>query len=324
MITVFKSRVLRALRPAIPAALMLAMVTGVICTPALAEVETSFLYSLSNFSGRVPFNWANIHVDEERHEIYVADTRLGQIAIFNANGMETYRFGDDGSLGAIVDVAVKSDGSILVLSKTMTNSSLLLCNYRGEPVATFRLQNFPPEFSDFAPLRVVYRNGQIYLLDKRSLRLAVTDPDGVFKMSYDIGSLINIEEKKRSASEISGFSVDPQGNMLFTIAVLFQAFRLTPDGKISSFGRPGSSPGRFNLVGGIVADDRGYYYVADRLKSAIIVFDKDFKFQTEFGYRGIKAHNLIGPKNLELDAAGNLYVSQLSDKGVSVFKITYK
>jgi len=73
-----------------------------------------------------------------------------------------------------------------------------------------------------------------------------------------------------------------------------------------------------------VADDQGYYYVADRLKSVVLIFDKDFNFQTEFGYRGFKPQNLIGPRNLGLDQNGRLYVSQLSNRGVSVFKITYK
>ena len=324
MIFRLKSQFLFALKRAIAAVSALTVLSGIVCTPALAEVETTFLYSLSNFSGRVPFNWAHVDVDEERNEIYVADARLGEIRIFNQKGMEIYRFGDDGNLGTIVDVAVKSNGDILVLSRSMQKHSILLCNFKGEPVSTLKLQNFPPDFSDFSPGRVVYRHGQLYLLDKRSLRLAVTDPAGVFKNGYDIGSLINIEERKRAASEISGFSVDHQGNMLFTVAVLFSAFRLTPDAKIKAFGRPGSAPGRFNITGGIVADARGYTYVADRLKSAIIVFDQNFRFQTEFGYRGRRPHNLIGPRSLELDAKGNLYVSQLSDKGVSVFKITYK
>jgi DNA-binding beta-propeller fold protein YncE len=73
-----------------------------------------------------------------------------------------------------------------------------------------------------------------------------------------------------------------------------------------------------------VADDRGYYYVADRLKRAVLIFDKDFQFQGQFGYRGSRPDNLIGPKNLALDGEGRLYVSQLRSRGVSVFKITYK
>jgi hypothetical protein len=64
--------------------------------------------------------------------------------------------------------------------------------------------------------------------------------------------------------------------------------------------------------------------VSDRLKSAVLIFDKNFKFVKEFGYRGRKPHNLISPRDLSLDAKGRLYVSQLSSRGVSVFKITYK
>jgi hypothetical protein len=59
------------------------------------------------------------------------------------------------------------------------------------------------------------------------------------------------------------------------------------------------------------------------LKSAILIFDKDFRFQSEFGYRGPRPGNLNGPRNLALDSQGRLYVSQLG-KGISVFQITYK
>ena len=75
---------------------------------------------------------------------------------------------------------------------------------------------------------------------------------------------------------------------------------------------------------GIVADDRGYIYVADRLKSAVIIFDKNFKFLHEFGYRGRKSYNLIAPNDLDLDNQGRLYVSQLASIGVSVFNVIYK
>ena len=64
--------------------------------------------------------------------------------------------------------------------------------------------------------------------------------------------------------------------------------------------------------------------MADRLKSAVLIFDRDFQFQLEFGYRGIRPENLIGPRNLALDAKGRLYVSQLGGRGISVFKITHK
>jgi len=290
----------------------------------MAGVETSFLYRLSNFSGPVPYNWANISVDQERNEIYVLDPKEGDITVFNDQGMEFYRFGEDGSLRAATDLALDKDGNILVLSSVRSNAVIIKCNFRGESIGQLELKNFPPDFSDFLPVRMIYRQELLYLLDPNRLKIAVTDANGVFQKGYDLFSLVGIEGFKRDLTDIDGFSVDSEGNLLFTIPAKFAAFVLSPDGEIINFGRPGGSPGKFNNVGGIVADDRGYYYVADKLKSAVLVFDKDFQFQLEFGYRGFKPENLTGPRNLALDSQGRLYVSEIGNKGISVFQITYK
>ena len=296
----------------------------VLSTDVMAAVETSFLYTLSNTSGPIPYSWANLFIDEERNEIYVVDTREQDIRIFNDNGMEIYRFGDDGSLGTIVDLAVKNDGSILVLSKRLPKSAIILCNFRGEPVAELELKNLPPDLVDFSPDRIVCREGLLYLLNSFSMRLVVTDTNGSFRKGYDLGALVGVEEKKRANTDIDGFSVDRERNVLFTIPVMFSAYVLSPDGKITGFGKPGSAPGRFNIVGGIVADDSGNYYVADKLKCAVLIFDKNFNFLKEFGYRGLRPGNLIGPKNLVLDTRGRLYVSQRRSRGISVFQITHQ
>ncbi len=318
-----KKILILATRKFFTALLVGSLVLGAGSIDLAAAVNTSFLYTLSNFSGPVPYNWASIFVDEARNEIYVVDPREGDVRIFDKNGMEVYRFGDDGGLGMVVGVVVKKDGSILVLSKRNLKSAIILCNYRGEPLSELELKNFPPKFSGFSPDRMAYREGRLYLLDSISMKIAVTETNGFFLKGYDVGSMLGGEEKKRVESVIDGFSVDREGNVLFTIPVFFSAYRLSPDGKVRSFGGRGSGPGGFGIVGGIVADDRGNYYVADRLKSVILIFDKDFRFQKEFGYRGMNPGNLIGPKSLVLDNLGRLYVSQLRSRGVSVFKINY-
>lgn len=297
---------------------------GAVPTDAMAEVEVTFLYNLSNFDGLIPYNWANIFVDEVNQETYVVDTRERDVTVFNEYGMEVYRFGDDGSLGTVIDVAVKADGNILVFSKVGSRPSIKLCNFRGEAISELELSNFPAAFSNFSPDRMVYRKGMLYLLDSGSLRIAITDSSGLFQNGYDLGSLLGITDgRKRAATDAGGFNVDHEGNMLFTIPVLFKAYKLSPDGRLLEFGAPGSAPGKFNIVAGIAADDN-YYYVADRLKSAVLIFDHDFQFKKEFGYRGIRPENLIGPKNLALDGNGRLYVSQVRSRGVSVFQIKDK
>jgi DNA-binding beta-propeller fold protein YncE len=307
------------------------IILSIICTASLglspstvsAGVETSFLYQLSSFGGPITYNWANISVDAERNEIYVVDKKEANITVFNDQGMQVYHFGDDRSLGAAVDAALDKDGNILVLSRNRSNASIIKCNFRGAPIEQLALKDFPPDFSFFSPDRIIYQQELLYLLDSSGLRVAVTDANGLFQNGYDLGTLVGIEENKKDGTDIDGFSVDFEGNMLFTIPVKFAAFVLSPDGQYIKFGRPGGAPGKFNNVGGIVTDDQGYYYVADKLKSAILIFDKDFRFQLEFGYRGSRPENLNAPRNLALDSNGRLYVSQLG-KGISVFQITYK
>jgi len=302
---------------------------GVLCVgvgpaDAQTDVQTSFLYRLSNFSGPVPSNWATISFDEARDEIYVTDSQSGIVRIYNNQGMEVYHFGDDLNMGLVLASEVRNDGNILVLTRKGPWPSIVICNFRGEYLAELALQNFPDDFSGFSPTGMHYRNGRLYLLDNNSLKLAVTDSNGFFLSGYDLGAMLDIDPQKRNTTQIGGFSVDRAGNIYFTVPVIFSAYRLSTDGKLDFFGKPGSAPGRFNITGGIVADDQGYIYVADRLKSAVLIFDKNFKFLHEFGYRGRKSYNLISPNDLSLDNQGRLYVSQLASIGVSVFNIIYK
>jgi hypothetical protein len=274
-----------------------------------------------------PFSWAGLAFDREQNEVYVCDTAFGMVRIFNENGMEVYNFGEDGTLGNIYDVALDKDGDILVLSYIVTTKgttySITRCNYRGEPKSKIEIRNVPPELSKIWPIRIVNKEGHLYLVDKNAMKIIVTDKEGLFENGYDIASILKLSENKRANTGIVGFSVDKDGNILFTIPVLFQAFKLSPDRTLVSFGRRGSAPGRFNVVGGIASDDKGYYYLTDTLRCVVMIFDKDFNFQTEFGYRGFGPGNLIAPKDLGVDGAGRVYVNQSRRRGVSVFKIIY-
>jgi hypothetical protein len=249
------------------------------------------------------------------------------VKVFSDSGMEIYRFGDDLDVGQIVDVAIDQEGNILLLSYRMIDGqpkgSIYLCNYRGEVVSKIELKGLPAKFSEFFPNRMVYRNGNLYFISQLGLSVVVTDSEGNFKNGYDLFSILELEEKDRGNVEVSGFSVDAKGNILFTIPVLFKAYILSPDGKLNWFGKPGGAPGRFNVVAGIVEDSKGNYVIADKLKCAILVFDKKFNFMTEFGYRGFRPENLIVPDDIAIDKNDRIYVTQARKRGVSVFKLDY-
>lgn len=303
--------------------LIINLLFAFVVSTAYAEIKVSYLYDLSTLTGRAPYNWAILSIDAEKNETYVIHPNERTVDIFDENGMQIYSFNDDRSLGLISDVSVDDRGNIFVLSYKGTQYTLTLSNFKGEQISDIKIKNIPKEFSEFRPERIKYLNKQLYLADLHYMKIAVTDPEGLFKTGFDIANIVGLDEKKRNESGMGGFSVDSEGNMLFTIPVLFSAYRLSPDGQLITFGTPGSAPGRFGIVGGIVADRNGNYYVADTLRCVIIIFDKDFRFQKEFGYFGVRPGNLLAPKDLALDNDSRVYVAQAGNRGVSVFRVTH-
>ena len=299
-----------------------------ISTTAKAQpVKGTFLYNLSNFTGTISFSWPRVFIDQERNEIYVVYQNY--IRVFNETGMEVYRFGDELDLGSIVDLTLDRDGNILLLSTKWSqttdkiNYEITRCNYRGEPVSKIEMKNLPAQYSKFSPERMIYREGDLYLASLTTMVVVVTDSNGVFKEVYDILPMLELEEKEKQDAMMDGFSIDKEGNFLFTIPPLFRAYKISPDRKVAYFGKSGSTPGRFNIVAGIASDTKGNILVVDKLKCAVMVYDKNFNFLNQFSSRGWKPGFLIGPEDVVIDSQSRVYVTQAGNKGISVFRVTY-
>lgn len=301
-----------------------ASVLFLLATPAVAEeVKADFLYRLSDFTGVVPYNWVRPVIDNKTNEIYVANFSERSIRVFNQNGMAVFEFGDDIKLGSLYDLAIEDDGNILILSAKDSGSSkyaITRCNFRGEYVGTLEVKNLPAEFTAFNPNFICSRGGKIYLADKEAMKVAVVDDTGTYRDGYDLAEILGLDGKHKRDSGLVGLSVDKEGNLLFTVPVHFQAYVLSADRKLRSFGTKGSSPGKFNIIGGIVADERGNIYVADTLRCVVMIFDKEFNFKKEFGYRGAAPENLVAPMDVAIDGE-KLYITQSQNRGVSVYRI---
>jgi hypothetical protein len=103
---------------------------------------------------------------------------------------------------------------------------------------------------------------------------------------------------------------------------MFKAFRLDTDGHLDSFGRSGSTAGRFGVVSGITSDDKGHIFVTDTLRCVIMIFDKNLSFIREFGYRSLGPEGLIAPKDLVMGNNGKIYVTRMGSHGVGTFVVS--
>ncbi len=299
---------------------LLAVAPMLAATPArvAAGFQLSYQYNLATLTGDIRLGGLGLSFDSTGNELYAIG--YGSVRVFNASGMEVYTFGDDVEFGSILGLVALDDGDLLVLSYREGAPSLIRCNFRGEPQGKVELSGVPGPFAQgFRPNAIAYAKGKVYLADLTSMRILLTDAHGAYAASYDIAEMLDLAAK-RADTGLSGFGVDRDGNLLFTIAPLFKAYVVSLDGQVRFFGKPGSAPGMFNIVSGIAADANGHIYVLDALKCAVIAFDNQFNFLGEFGYRGYGPGNLIAPRGVAV-GKDKVYVAQGGRRGVAVYAV---
>jgi DNA-binding beta-propeller fold protein YncE len=136
-----------------------------------------------------------------------------------------------------------------------------------------------------------------------------------------LAKLLEVDPERRGDVQIAGSSLDPSGSLLLAVPVRFRVYEVTREGKVTQFGKAGSAPGLFGIVSGVAGDPHGRIFVADKLRSVVMVFDRERQFVTEFGGRGLRPDQLITPGELVLGRGDTLFVTQGRKRGVSVFAI---
>ncbi len=284
---------------------------------AASGVSLGYMYDLSDTTGPIHESPGDVWYDPEAREVFVVG--YGVVRIFTDTGMESYSFRLDPASGIPIGVAALEAGDLLVLAGRDGGTHVVRCNYRGEPLGELVLTGVPSEFAaGFTPNAIRRAGGKTYLADFGAMKVLVVGDAGEHLASHDLARILDLDRSREDS--LTGFSVARDGTLLFTIATLFHAYTVAPDGGVRYWGKSGGAPGKFNVVKGIVADDRGRYYVLDGLKSAVIAFDAGLNFLGEFGYRGNAPGNLSFPTGIAF-GDGRIYVAQSGDRGVAVFNV---
>lgn len=300
----------------VPLAAVLSLSAGVPSfTPAASggEDRLEYLYELTTTTAKVTLAWPRLAWDPEGRELYLASNR--GVEIFNPAGVEVYRFRSTEALGQVTHALPAPDGEILLATVQNQKRVLVRCDFRGKPLGELELK-LPGELADFS-YRDIQRSGdKLYFFDHKQFRVVSTTLDAAFAGLVDFRRSMEADGSPASDLEPNGFWVDAKGTIYVGFPLLFYVAVIGPDGTVRGFGQKGSVPGKFNVIAAVTADDDGYVYVADILKSTVQVFDPKFRFVGQ-------ATGLVLPGGLAY-GDGRLYVAQGGTAGIAVFRLRRK
>ena len=260
-----------------------------------------------------------VSVDRERREIFVIYQNI--IRIYSSSGMETFSFGDDLDLGHILDAAVDRKGTSSCF-RTRTPVDRDAVHLSGRAGWNHRDIEAPCRRWRSTPTGWSCKNGLFYFASLAASSVIITDAVALSRSTLKCCPPMEGEAKEKDGAETIGFTVGNEGSLYFTVPAMFKVCRIFAGREVAAFGRPGSAAGRFGVVAGVALDSRGNLLVADKLKCVVMVFDKDFRFLYEFGYRGNQARKPHRPERLgHRFGEDRVYVTQGRRRGVGVFAL---
>jgi uncharacterized protein (TIGR03663 family) len=122
-----------------------------------------------------------------------------------------------------------------------------------------------------------------------------------------------------------GLAVDAEGNLYVGDSGNDRVQKFDPEGVfIAEVGSLGDGDGEFNEPWGVAVDSEGNLYVADTWNNRIQKFDRDLNFVTKWGQPASdvlnpKPYEFWGPRDVAIDAAGNVWVADTGNSRVLEF-----
>ena len=250
---------------------------------------------------------------DSRGRLYVVDTFLRRVHVFDGSGSRYDYFPEDGpALASPIGIAIDHTGRVYVSDSKKgvvyifrDHGRKFLSVMGGDILKRPTGIAIDPQTDEL--LVVDTLQSRVFRFDRSSRSLSGsfgTDGTGKGRFHYP-----------------TNICVTRAGDIVVSDALNFRVQVFSPQGRFRfAFGRMGRSPGTFSRPKGVAADSDGNIYVVDALFDNVQVFDKRGRLLMAFGDHGTGYGSFWLPTGLYIDEQDLIYVSDSSNRRVQIFR----
>ncbi len=241
------------------------------------------------------------------NNIYVADSLLHQVHVFNSHGERIRSFGSpgqaEGQMLAPFGIAVDNTGSIYVTERE--NHRVQTFDPEGNPLFSWGEEGIEPgQF--YAPFGVtVDTEGYVYVADGGNNRVQKFDSNGNFITMWG-----TYGEEPGQFYAPFGVTVDTEGYVYVADWGNDRIQKFNADGNfITMWGGYGQEPGQFYAPFGISTDMAGNVFIAERGNHRVQKFDSNGNFITMWGSAGKGEGEFNNPTAITVSPQQEIFIT---------------
>jgi len=252
--------------------------------------------------------------------LYVADTKVGAIFIFNPESRDTtlIKHGVDAKFGRVFGLAMDDADRLFVSDGKYNHVLVFNPQHKLEGVFGEGVMDDPNG------LAIDEENRFLYVANTGTDQILVYDAD-TFKLLRKIGT----GGKKHTLTSPGDFSsptniaVDSDGNLIVADTLNDRIEEFDAEGAfIRAFGKNGDGPGDFTRPKGVAVDCDNHIWVADAMANRVQVFAEDGSLRLIFGGFGNLPGQFRGLTGLTIDKKNRAFTSEQFQGRVQMFRYT--
>lgn len=260
-------------------------------------------------------------VATHRGRVYVSDTALHNVAVFDIPGQRFFKIGEDelGRLGMPMGLDVDAEGNVYVVDSSA--KQVQVYDRDGKFLRTLAGAKW---FSRPSGLAVDPAGTRVYVVDTGG----VTSEDHRIRVfdAKDGRHLLDIGKRGSEPGELNlprDVTIGPDGNLYVVDGANFRVQVFDPEGKhLRVFGAVGRQGGQFSRPKEVATDKDGNVYIVDSAFGNFQIFTPEGKLLLSVGNRserdGMARYML--PSGIAVDGDGRVYVVDQYFRKVDMYR----